>query len=69
MLPVGERAEGTAVSVPAQTEDSGVIPPPPHQILHAAATHNPKLAYTHPHTLAHTHSETSQVNYALIVSF
>lgn len=46
-LPVGVRAGGTAASVPAQTEDSEVIPPPPHQSLHAAATHNPELARAH----------------------
>ena len=60
-LPVGERAGGTAASVPAHTEGSGVSLPPPHQRLHAAATHNPELARAHTH--AHTHpkapSETS----------
>jgi len=51
-LPVGERAGGTAASVPAHTEGSGVSLPPPHQSLHAAATHNPELARarTHIHT-------------------
>lgn len=49
-LPVGVRAGGTAASVPVQTEDSEVILPPPHQNLHAAATHNPELAHAHTHT-------------------
>jgi hypothetical protein len=46
-LPVGVQAGGTAASVSAQTEDLEVILPPPHQSLHAAATHNPELARAH----------------------
>jgi hypothetical protein len=57
-LPVGVRAGGTAASVPIQTEDSEVIPPPPHQNLHAAATHNPELAHAH----THTHEATSKTS-------
>jgi hypothetical protein len=59
-LPVGVRAGGTAASVPVQTEDSEVIPPPPHQNLHAAATHNPELAHAH----THTHQATSKTSLA-----
>jgi len=64
-LPVGERAGGTAASVPAHTEGSGVSLPPPHQSLHAAATHNPELAHAHARTHTHIYipkapSETSQ---------
>jgi len=40
--------------VPAHTEGSGVSLPPPHQSLHAAATHNPELARSHTHTHTHT---------------
>lgn len=58
MLPVGVRAGGTAASVPVQTEDSEVILPPPHQNLHAAATHNPELAHAH----THTHEVTSKTS-------
>jgi len=55
-LPVGEQAGGTAASVPAHTEGSGVSLPPPHQSLHAAATHNPELARARTHTHTHTHT-------------
>ena len=63
-LPVGEQAGGTAASVPAHTEGSGVSLPPPHQSLHAAATHNPELAgtRTHIHTRTHTHKAPSETS-------
>jgi hypothetical protein len=57
-LPVGVRAGGTAASVPVQTEDSEVILPPPHQNLHAVATHNPELAHAH----THAHEATSKTS-------
>jgi hypothetical protein len=66
-LPVGVQAGGTAASVPAQTEDSEVIPPPPHQSLHAAATHNPELAHAHTRTpMMHPMKPLSQVHLCLI---
>ena len=61
-LPVGERAGGTAASVPAHTEGSGVSLPPPHQSLHAAATHNPELARARAHTHTHTPKEPSETS-------